>query len=234
MGLVLNEAAIKEMGLKDPIGKQLLRQFHIIGIIKDFNFQSLHSNIEPLAIGINSRWYRYLAIKISPQNITETITYIESIVSRFSPGFPFEYRFLDEEFDTLYQSENRLGKMFSYFSILAIFISSLGLLGLASFMVEKRTKEIGIRKVLGASVSRIFLLLSQEFITWIFISNLIAWPIGWYIVNLWLKNFAYKTPLDWWVFVLAGLITGIIALITISSQTIKLSLSNPIKALRYE
>jgi putative ABC transport system permease protein len=234
MGLVLNEAAIKDMGLKDPIGKNILNRSHIIGVVNDFNFQSLHTSIEPLAIVMNSRWNRYLAIKIRPQNISETITYIESVVSRFSPGLPFEYQFLDQEFEILYQSENRLGKMFSYFSILAIFISSLGLLGLASYMVERRTKEIGIRKVLGASVSGIFLLLSREFTRWILISNLIAWPVGWYIVNLWLKNFAYKTSLDWWVFLLAGLITGMIALITISSQTIKLALSNPIAALKYE
>jgi putative ABC transport system permease protein len=234
VGLVLNEAAIKEMGLKDPIGKKILSRSHIIGIIKDFNFQSLHSDIDPLAIAIDSRWNRYLAIKIRSEHIEKTIAYIESVITGFAPDFPFEYQFLDQEFDRLYQKEQRLGKLFFYFSVLAVIISALGLLGLASFMAGQRTKEIGIRKVLGASVYGILLLLSKEFTRWIILANLIAWPIAWYIMTEWLQDFAYRTPIDWWIFIIAGSLTLLIAVITISSQALKAALSNPIEALRYE
>ena len=233
-GVVINQAAVEEMGMVNPIGKKIFEKSHIIGVIKDFNYQSLHSGIGPLAIGMNPRWNRYLAIKVQSENIEETISYIESVLKKYAPDNLFDYYFLDHEFEKLYQSEKQLGRIFLYFSILAIFISSLGLFGLASFMVERRTKEIGVRKVLGASVSKIFLLLSKEFTIWILISNLIAWPISWYIMNLWLNNFAYKTTLDWWLFMIAGFITGMIALISTCSQTIKLALSNPIRALRYE
>jgi len=234
VGLVLNEAAIKEMGLKDPVGKKILSRSHIIGIIKDFNFQSLHSDIDPLAIAIDSRWNRYLAVKIRPEYIEETIVYIESVITGFAPDFPFEYQFLDQEFDRLYQKEQQLGKLFFYFSVLAVLISALGLLGLASFMAGQRTKEIGIRKVLGASVYGVLFLLSKEFTKWIFLANLIAWPIAWYIMTQWLQDFAYRTPIDWWIFIITGSFTLLIAVITISSQALKAALSNPIEALRYE
>jgi putative ABC transport system permease protein len=234
LAVVVNEAAIREMGLKNPIGKKIFEKSHIIGVVKDFNYQSLHSTIGPLAIGMNPRWIRYLAIKVRPENINETLNYIKSVMTKFAPEFPFDYHFLDQEFEKLYHSERRLGKMFLYFSILAILISALGLFGLASFMARQRTKEIGIRKVLGAPVSGILLLLSKEFTKWVILANLIAWPVAWYVMNYWLKNFAYRTNISWWVFVIAGSIALIIALITVSSQALKVALSNPIDALRYE
>jgi hypothetical protein len=234
VGLVLNEAAIKEMGINDPIGKKILSHSHIIGVIKDFNFQSLHSRIYPLAIGMNPTWNRYLAVKVSPENIEETIDHIKSIVTKFAPDFPFEYQFLDQEFDRMYDQEQRLGKLFIYFSILAVLISALGLLGLASFMAGQRTKEIGIRKVLGASIYGILLLLSKEFTKWILLANVIAWPIAWYIMTEWLKDYAYRAPIEWWVFIVAGFSALLIALMTVSSQALRTALSNPIEALRYE
>jgi len=234
LGIVLNEAAIKEMGLIDPIGKKIFEKSHIIGVVRDFNFQSLHSSIGPLAVGMNPIWNRYLAVKIRPDNIGETIRYLETVVAKFTPEFPFEYHFLDQEFEKLYHSERRLGKMFLYFSILAVLISTLGLLGLASFMAGQRTKEIGIRKVLGSSVLSILLLLSKEFVKWVVLANIIAWPVSWYVMSHWLENFAYRTTIDWWVFVLSGSIAFMIALLTVSSQALKTALSNPIEALRYE
>ena len=234
LGVVLNESAIEEMGLKDPLGKKIFEKSHIIGVVKDFNFQSLHSNIGPLALGMNPRWNRYMAVKIRADNIGETLNYLESVIQNFAPEFSFEYHFLDEEFEKLYRSEQQLGKIFFYFSILAIMISALGLLGLASFMAGQRTKEIGIRKVLGASVSGILLLLSKEFTKWVLLANLIACPVGWYVMNHWLENFAYRVDIGWWVFVMAGSIALLIAVLTISVHAIKAALANPIDALRYE
>jgi putative ABC transport system permease protein len=234
LGIVLNETAIKEMGLTDPIGKKIFDRSHIIGVMKDFNYQSLHSSIGPLAIGMNPIWNRYLAVKIRPDNIGETFKYLETVVTKFAPEFPFEYHFLDQEFEKLYHSERQLGKMFLYFSILAVLISTLGLLGLASFMAGQRTKEIGVRKVLGSSVPSILLLLSKEFLKWVALANFIAWPVGWFLMNQWLENFAYRTTIDWWIFIFAGSIALMIALITVSSQVLKAALSNPINALRYE
>jgi putative ABC transport system permease protein len=234
LAIVINEAAVKEMGLKDPVGKKIFQRYHIIGVVKNFNYRSLHSSIDPLGIGMNPSWNRYLAIKIQPEDLANTIQFIEKVTLKFAPGFPFEYQFLDQEFEKLYQSENRLGKIFFYFSVLAIMISSLGLLGLASFMAGRRTKEIGVRKVLGASVTGILLLLAKEYTKWVALSILIAWPVAWYIMNKWLENFAYRTPIDWWIFVLAGLTALMVALLTVVSQAIKVALSNPIDALRYE
>ena len=141
LGVVLNESAIQEMGLENPVGKKIFERSHIIGVIKNFNYQSLHSSIGPLVVGMNTRWNRYLAVKIKPDNIAETITYLESVVTKFAPEFPFEYYFLDQEFERLYNSEERLGKMFLYFSILAVMISALGLLGLASFSGRAANKR---------------------------------------------------------------------------------------------
>ena len=234
LGVVLNEAAIKEMGLIDPIGKKIFQKSHIIGVVKNFNYQSLHSSIGPLAVGMNPRWNRYLAVKIRPDNIGETLTYLESVVTKFAPEFPFEYHFLDEEFEKLYRSEQQLSKLFISFSILAILISALGLLGLTSFMAGQRTKEIGVRKVLGASVTSILILLAKEFMKWVLLANIIAWPVGWYIMNHWLNNFAYQVNINWYIFIIAGSVTMLIALLTVSSQAIKTALSNPIDALRYE
>ena len=232
--VVLNETAVREMGLEDPIGKKILDHYRIVGIIKDFNFESLHARIKPLGLFLVPEWFDYLAIKIKSDDIPATLHYLKIIQEKFSPDFLFEYQFLDEAFDKLYRSEQRLGKIFNYFSFLAIIISGLGLFGLTSFMIERRVKEIGIRKVIGASITNIITLIITEFLKWILIANLIAWPIAWYILNYWLQNFAYRISIHWWIFGIAGSLTMMIALLTVSWQAIRAATANPINSLRYE
>ena len=175
-----------------------------------------------------------LFAKLKSENIPKTIGYIENIWKKFAPGYPFNYRFLDEALDRLYRSEQRIGTLFKYFSGLAILISCLGLLGLASFMAERRTKEIGIRKVLGASVSNIILLLSKEFTKWVIVANIIAWPVGYFAIKKWLQSYAYATNIVLWSFILSGVLALLIALATVSYQSIKAALANPVDSLRYE
>ncbi len=236
--VIFNEKAIKVMGMESPVGKQFAldeeNKGTIIGVLKDFHSLPLTYEIEPMIILMVPDYQRYMLVKIQSENIAGTIENIEASWAKFSPGFPFEYHFLDEDFDMLYRDEIRSGKIFGYFVILAIFISCLGLLGLSSFTAEQRTKEIGVRKVLGASVTNIVIILVKEFTKWVLYANLIAWPIAWFMMNNWLQNFAYKTDIGWWVFLLAGGIAFVIAVITISSQAIKAAVANPVKALKYE
>jgi len=241
MGIILNESAVKFMELKDPVGKRLelpnpgsTRLFTIVGVLKDFHYESLHQRIRPLAIFLNSGQTAFLPIRMRAKNISETVSYIEEQWKKFVPGKPFEYFFLDEDFNRLYQSEQKTGQIFTTFSVLAIFIACLGLLGLTIFTVERRIKEIGIRKVLGASVSTIVFLVSKEFLKWVLIANLIAWPVAYYFMSNWLENFAYKTEINVWLFILSAFIALLIALLTVSSQTIKAATMNPVKSLRYE
>jgi putative ABC transport system permease protein len=234
---VLNESAVKSIGWsnKEAIGKAFGDSLGmVIGVAKDFHFRSLRFSTMPLAINVMPRMFQYVSIKIKPGDIPNTIRFFESKWNEINPGLPFEFYFYGDEFDKLYKADTKLGILFRYFTFLAIFIACLGLLGLASFMAEKRTKEIGIRKVLGASVSGVVLLLSKEFTKWVLLANVIAWPIAWYTMNNWLQNFAYKIDIGFWVFVLSGGIALIIALLTVSSQAIKAALSNPVEALRYE
>ncbi len=240
--IILNEEAVKLMELKDPLGKRLMmldnennnRFFTIIGILKDFNYESLHQRIRPLVIFLNKGQTTYLPIRIRPDNISKTISFVETQWKKYVPGKPFEYFFLNEDFDKLYQSEQKTGEIFTSFSVLAIFIACLGLFGLTAFTVERRIKEIGIRKVLGASISTIVYLISKEFLKWVLIANIIAWPVAYYFMSNWLDNFAYRIDITIWVFILSAVIALIIALVTVSSQTIKAATANPIKSLRYE
>jgi putative ABC transport system permease protein len=179
-------------------------------------------------------YYRRVLMRISPDNVTNTMSHIESVWKKFAPDYPFEYHFLDEQFDYAYRAEQRAGTLFGYFVILAILLSCLGLFGLASFSTEQKTKEIGVRKVLGASVPAIIVLLSKEFTKWVLLANLIAWPIGYFVMKKWLENFAYRTNIGIEIFVGAALIALAIAMLTVSYQSIKAAIANPIKALRYE
>jgi putative ABC transport system permease protein len=233
-GVVLNETAIRAMRLTDPIGKKIADRFTITGVIKDFNFRSLHSGIEPLALFRNPGGYSYLAVKIKAGNIPGTIQYLEEVTKKFAPDFPFEYHFLDEDFEKMYRSEIRMGELFFYFAMLAILISCLGLFALAAFAAEQRTKEIGIRKVVGASVSGLFILLSKEFSKWVLFANIFAWPIAYYFMDKWLQNFAYRINIGIWTFLLAGALALVIALVTVSYQTIRSAFANPVESLRYE
>jgi len=241
---VLNEKAVELLGWDDPIGKRINNwarnrgNFTVIGVIKDYHYESLHQEIRPQALFLSGGYYTnvesYVSVRLITENISETIGYVENTWKDFAPNKPFEYSFLDEDYDNLYMNEQQTRKLFSIFSFLAIFIACLGLFGLASFIADRRTKEIGIRKVLGASVPRIVQILNKSFVKWVLMANLIAWPIAWFVMNSWLQNFAYRIELSWWMFVLAAVLALVIALITVSFQTVKAALRNPVDSLRYE
>jgi predicted permease len=235
--VVVNETAVKVMGMENPIGKRLEgfgKKGQIIGVLKDFHFKPIQKQIEPLVLAIIQDWRSYMLIRIQPENIPQTIAAVEDVWNKLNPAYPFEYRFLDEDFERMYRSEQRMGTLFQYFTFLAILISCMGLFGLASFVVEKRTKEIGIRKALGASVPGLVALLTKEFTKWVLAANIIAWPAAWYASDNWLQSFAYRTDLGIWIFVFSGILALSIAIATVSFQAVKAALSNPVKALRYE
>ncbi len=236
---IVNETAVKLMQLKDPIGKRFAmynedNQGIIIGVVKDYHFQTLTNEIGPIMITTLDWWRGEAFIKINPNNVTETLGFIEETFNKFSPSFQFQYSFLDEDIDELYQEFYEMGSIIKYFAILAIFISCLGLFGLASFMTEQRTKEIGIRKVLGSSVTTIVMLLSKGFTKWVILANIVAWPIAYYAMNKFLQMFAYRAEMNIWLFIISGLLALVIALVTVGYQTIKAANSNPVDALKYE
>jgi len=235
--IMVNEEAVKVMGMESPIGKRLSigkNNMKIIGVVKNYHFRSLRQEIDPLILIYNPRPCGVLFARLRSENIPKTIGYMENIWKEFAPGHPFNYGFLDEAIDDLYRSEQRIGTILRYFSILAIFISCLGLFGLASFMAESRTKEIGIRKVLGASVSNIVLLLSREFTKWVLLANIIAWPVAYFAMYKWLQSYAYSTNIALWSFILSGAIALVIATVAVSYQSIKAAVTNPADSLRYE
>ena len=234
---VLNETAIKAMGLESPIGKGF-RAFGIdgtiIGVVKDFNYKSLHIEIEPLFMAVLPQYYSYLCARINEGSVEGVVAAMNKIWNRFAPGFPFEYSFLDERIDNLYRSEQRMGKVFNSFTLLAVFIACLGLFGMTSFTAERRTKEIGIRKVLGASIPGIVALLSKESTRLVLLSNIIAWPVAYFAMNGWLKSFAYRTKIEIWIFFASAFVSLLIAVLTVSYQSIKAALANPAASIRYE
>ncbi len=241
-GIIVNETAAKIMGMESPIGQRIScwipydpqRSGIIVGVAKDFHFRSLHEKIDPLVLVIAPGWFTDAYIRMKPENVAETLGFIEKTIKGLAPDFPFEYSFLDEDIDNLYKTEQRIGNLVRYGTFLAIFIACLGLFGLASFTAEKRTKEIGIRKVLGASVSGIVLLLTKEFTKWVILANLIAWPVAYFVMRGWLQNFAYHVNIGLWTFMLASALTMATALITVSFQAIKTAAANPSDSLRYE
>jgi len=237
-GFLINEAALKVIGYKDPIGKQITwgnNKGTIVGVLKDFHFQSLHTNIRPLIayLGVK-RTSGNAIIRIEAGKTTQALAEIEKICKRLNPKFPFTYSFTDQEYARQYQSEQVVSKLSNYFAFLAIFISCLGLFGLATFTAEQRTKEIGIRKVLGASVAGIVGLLSKDFLKLVAIAIVIASPVAWWLMNQWLQGFAYKIDIEWWIFGLAGVLSVLIAVLTVSFQSIKAALMNPVRSLRSE
>ncbi|HTD92496.1 MAG TPA: ABC transporter permease [Chitinophagaceae bacterium] len=238
--MVVNVAAMKLFGYNSPqqiVGKkfdQWGRKGTVIGVMEDFHFRSLQEVVKPLSMRIEPNGCDLVSIKVTPSKLPATIAAIEGKWKALIPNRPFSYFFLDEFFDKQYRSEERFGKLFFNFSILAIFISCLGLLGLASYSTMQRTKEIGIRKVMGASVQGIIGLLSKDFMVLVLISFVIAAPVAWYFMHGWLKDFAYRINISWWVFILAGALAMVIALVTISFQAVRAAIANPVKSLRTE
>ena len=243
--VVINETAVRNLGLEDPVGAQIValgntreqeQSRNIIGVVKDFHFESLHTQIRPMIIimyGPQNRG-RFLSVRIGPENTRETIGFIENTWKKFALNQAFEFEFMDDYFGRVYEAEHRTGQIFLYFSILAIFIASLGLFGLASFVTAQRTKEIGIRKILGASESQIVVLLSTQFTKWILLGNILAWPTAYLLMRNWLHQFAYREGISILSFLGASLIVLIFALITVSSQTLKAASANPAKSLKHE
>jgi putative ABC transport system permease protein len=236
--VLINEAAAKIFEWKDPIGKHIVgkddgRPREIVGIVKDFNYESLHKEIAPLVIRFAPQ-NNFMYVRLKPGDIQASLQSVEKVWKKNNPATPFQYAFLDQALASFYHSEQRLGKIFMTFTSLAIFIACLGLFGLIAFTAEQQTKEIGIRKVLGATAANITYMLSKALIKLVIISNLVAWPIAWYMMNKWLQDFAYRIEIPWYVFVGAGSMALIIALITVSFQSVKAALVNPVESLKSE
>jgi len=238
---IINEATVREMGFfssEEALGQELLLGINvkgtIIGVMEDHHISSLHEEIEPLVMVHFPQFFYAMAVKINSENIPQTLSSIEKTWNKFIPEFPFIYSFLDEYIDRLYKGDEQTARIVRTFSIIAIFIACLGLFGLAAFAAERRTKEIGIRKVLGATSSNITFLLSTEFTKWVLLANIIAWPIAYYAMNRWLQGFAYRINIGLWSFVLSAVMAFLIALFTVSYQSVKAAIANPVDSLRYE
>lgn len=244
--IIINEAAAKKLGWMDnALGKEIeifmsmnsMKKYKIVGVVKDYHFQSLHEKIQPLALynanPYGGNYYR-LSIRSKSENIRTTLSFIESKWWEFDSKYPIEYVFLDDQYRSLYRAEERLGQLFGYFTALAIIIGCLGLFGLSTYSAEQRTKEIGIRKVVGATIPNVILLLVREFTKWVFLAVLIAWPVGYFIMKEWLHNFAYRTKLGFDTFLLSALLALLIAVLTVTYQAVKAALANPVDSLRYE
>jgi putative ABC transport system permease protein len=239
--VIINQAAAKQFGWEKSPGKRLdrffgegkIETFTVIGVVEDFHFESLRNTIAPVLLYLDQTG-SLISFRINTDNIPGTIDLLRDKWEQFLPGQPFEYSFLDERFDQVYKTEQRLGKIFGTFALLAIFVGCLGLFGLAAFISEQRTKEIGIRKVLGASISSIIRLLSLEFVRLVGTATLIAWPAAYLIMNQWLREFAYKTSLNIWIFLAAGMSAVTIALLTVGYQSVKTALVDPVKSVKYE
>jgi putative ABC transport system permease protein len=242
-GIIINESAAKLLGFKDAVNRDLytmddfpasnLTRLHIIGVVKDFNFSSLREQVTPLALRLQNQ-RGSIAVRINTKNIPGFIAQISALWKTTVPGQPFNYSFMDEDFNNLYNSEQRTGKIFISFAVLAIFIACLGLFGLVTYAAEQRTKEIGIRKVLGASVGNIVGMLSKDFLKLVIIAAIIAFPLAWWGMHKWLQDFAYRVDIGWWIFLVAGILALVIALLTVSFQAIRAALMNPVSALRSE
>ncbi|HEX2630793.1 MAG TPA: FtsX-like permease family protein, partial [Chitinophagaceae bacterium] len=240
-GIILNEKGAALLGYDDPLGKKVYTndgngatiEYTVLGVVKDFNFESMRKNIEPLSLTLGrSRWSA--AFKVSTDDLTNLIGKLESKWKAVNPEIPFSYRFLEDSFNEMYNAELRVGKVALSFAVLAIVIACLGLFGLATYLAEQRTKEVGVRKVLGASVGNIVTMLSKDFLQLVLIASVIAFPVAWWAMDRWLQDFAYRINIGWVVFLVAGLAALLIAVLTVSFQAIRAALANPVKSLRTE
>ena len=244
-GIILNEAAVKVLGFKDPLRETLYRPnfnngsmngsvgYHVVGIVKDFNFSSMRQNVGPLLIQLGENWGS-IAVRVNTKNLASILSTVETKWKTTTNGQPFNYTFMDDDFNKVYTAEQQTGTLFITFAVFAIFIGCLGLFGLVTYAAEQRTKEIGVRKVLGASVSGIVAMLSKDFAKLVLIASIISFPLAWWGSNLWLQGFAYRISVSWWMFLVAGIAAILIALITVSFQAIKAAVANPVESLRTE
>jgi ABC-type antimicrobial peptide transport system permease subunit len=234
--IVINEQAARAIGFKNATGETIINShgtaMKIIGVVKDFHFQSLHYKIEPLImkLGPNNNLY----VRMKPGKTQSAVDFIKKTFKSFDPGLPIGLHFLDDDYNELYRAERRISEIFGYFTFLAVIISCLGLIGLSSFMTERRTKEVGIRKINWAKSAEVFLMLAGEYIGWVIIAVIIACPLAWYAMHGWLQSFAYRLPISAWVFALAGALALLIAFLTVGFQSLRAANKNPVEALRYE
>jgi putative ABC transport system permease protein len=241
---IINESLAKELlkdDTKQDMSSLLGKQFgfdstgRIVGIARDFNFNSLHHKIETMFMFNTTNWgLNNMSVKINGNKAKEAISYIQSVWQKNLPGIPFEYQFLDDHFEDIYRADSQISTIVGSLAILAIIISCLGLFGLAAYSAEKRIKEVGIRKVLGASLQSIVMMLSKDFLKYVLIAALIAWPLSWLAVHKWLQDYAYRIDISWWIFLCAVLVAVVIAFVTISFQAIRAGTANPVKSLRSE
>ena len=235
--VLLNEEAVKRMGLTNPVGTQLDLydgKVTVTGVVKDFHFESLHNPVSPAIIMCRPDWTWLMYARLEGKDVQKTIAGIEEVYKKFAPGFVFDYNFQDREYERLYRSEQQVGTLVNWFAFFAIFISCLGLLGLTVYTVERKKKEIGIRKVLGASVAGIIALISKQFVWLVLLSIIIAAAPAYYFMNNWLSGFAYHTTISWWVFLTSGILVVLIAVFTVGLQALSAAVSNPVKSLRTE
>jgi putative ABC transport system permease protein len=240
--VLINETAVKALGWRNPIGKKIRYRLYpeepksrtVIGVIKDIHHKSLHEKISPTLIDYSPAYASRLTLRLNTTDISNTMKMIKQKLSEQVPNHPFEYFFLDEYFNNIYKSEEKLGFIFEIFSSLAVFIGCMGLLGLASFMSERRKKEIGIRKVLGANITGILFLLNKDFAKSVLMANIIAWPIAYYFLNKWLQDFAYRAEINILIFFVVGISALLIAIITVSFYSIKAAMANPVDSINYE
>jgi ABC-type antimicrobial peptide transport system permease subunit len=236
--MLLNESAAKIMNFENPIGaivEMNKREWHVVGVVKDFIISSPYESVAPMLIGGPAGWFNTLHIKLNGKNRTaDNLARMEQIFKQHNPFYPFEYQFVDEDYARKFQNEQKMGSLIGWFAGLTIFISCMGLFALVAYMAETRRKEIGIRKVLGASVADVMLLLSKEFLILVLISTAIASPVAWLSMNKWLSNYAYRTDIPWWLFVVVSCMSLGIALLTVGFQAFKAATDNPVKAIKSE
>jgi putative ABC transport system permease protein len=244
-GVIVNETTVKQVGWKEPIGKYMTypgnrdQRFQIIGVVKDFDVESIHNIMAPFALFYKtSNTYNigttFIAASFESKNAKAILNKAESTWKNFAPDVPFEYSFLDKSFESMYNDEQRMGTVFGIFTTVSILVACLGLFGLSVYTAERRKKEIGVRKVLGASVQSVVNLLSKEFVKLVVVAAVIAFPVAWWVMNKWLQDFIYRINIEWWVFAVAALLALLIAIFTISFQAIKAAVANPVKSLRSE
>ena len=231
---IINQAAVRDMGWEEPIGQKLPQGTTVVGVVKDYHFQSLHEAIAPVVMHLNSGNVSYIMVRISGKNIPATLALLEDKWQEAAPLVPFEYYFLDEDIDRFYRSEARFSRIATYSALFAVFIACMGGFGLITLAVTRRTREIGIRKVMGATVPDIVLLLAKEYVRLVVIANILIWPLAYWVMSRWLQNFAYRVEIGPGAFVTAGVLALVIALLTVGYQAVKAALANPVDALRYE